>query len=811
MEENRAWQASWIWHPERQEAAGSERTHDAVYLRRTFEVPAGGGCRLVADVSADSRYRLLLNGESVSVGPCKGDRWTHYYETVDLTDRLRPGTNVLAAFVVHYPFDPGRSGGLTGPSAVWRSERGVFLFEGALLDADGNPLEALHSDERWRVLRDASLGFQRERFTLFVGGPETVDGALAPHGWKRAGYDDGGWAQAAVVSATADTNWGQLTPWQLTPRPIPPLDETERTFVRVARCGSGEEEADAAEATAQLPADLRGVVVPAGATRWFELDAGEFATGYVRLDIVGGASARIGLICSECYEFPAEPGAARNKGVRDEWLPGKALYGPEDRYTAAGIGIGAGVGGAAGEGNAESYEPFWMRAFRFVRLRITAAAEPLVVRGLRYRDTGYPLDARSRFACSDDTFGPLWRISLNTLARCMHESYEDTPYYEQMQYEMDTRLQMLFTYYVGGDDRLARKAIYDFHSSLLPSGMLQARYPSISPQVIPGFALFWIAMVHDHFLHVGDASLVIRYRPTIDAVLDWFGRRVGADGLVEQLPAAYWGFVDWVEEWKETYGAPPANRVGPVAVASMMYADALRKAAELLVWTDRPGVAAEYRERAERICLAVRERCYDAERGLFRDGPSAAQFSQHAQIWAVLSGAAGAEEARPLLTRMLAEPELPRASTAFAFLLFRALERAGLYDRSFALWDMWREQLGQHVTAWVEDPVSQRSDCHGWGAAPLYEFPARLLGVFPLEPGYARIGVAPFPGPLQWAEGAVATVRGEVAVSWRVDESRRFLLHVQAPPGVPVVVTLPDGASTAFAEATDARLACALP
>ena len=71
----------------------------------------------------------------------------------------------------------------------------------------------------------------------------------------------------------------------------------------------------------------------------------------------------------------------------------------------------------------------------------------------------------------------LWRISLRTLNRCMHETYEDCPYYEQLQYIMDTRLEMLFTYAVGGDTRMARRTLWDFHCSQLPDGMLQSRYP----------------------------------------------------------------------------------------------------------------------------------------------------------------------------------------------------------------------------------------------------------------------------------------------------------------------------------------------
>ncbi|MEK0313224.1 alpha-L-rhamnosidase-related protein [Cohnella sp. 56] len=803
MEENRAWQAKWIWLGDCPEAD----KHDIVYFRKTFCVPAHTTCRLIVDVSADSRYRLYLNGASVAAGPCKGDSSTYYYETIDLSALLRPGENVLACKAVHFPYVMHGKSAAGSPASVWRSERGAFLLNGELADADGGVIERLHSGPSWRALRDRAASYQRETFTLFVGGAETVEGALVPHGWERPDYDDRDWPLACEVSDTHDRTWGALMPWQLTARTIPALYETEREYVRVMRSGRIKDGAETvryearedAAARAAAASRLSGHLVPAGETHWFELDAGALTTGYLQLRLAGGNSARIRMLCSECYEYPPEPGGRRVKGIRDEWRAGKALYGPADEYTAAGIGSAA---------RPERYEPFWFRGLRFVRLEMTALNEPLALLGFNYRETGYPLEVKGRFACSDATLTPLWDISLNTLARCMHETYEDTPYYEQMQYTMDTRLQTLYTYMTSGDDRLAAKAIYEFHSSLLPSGLLQARYPSVVPQVITGFSFFWILMVYDHYMFFGDAALVKRYRPTIDAVLAWFDRRLGADGLVGLLPEGYWQMIDWVEEWKELYGAPPASRTGPLTVINLMYADALHKAAALNAWTGRDDVAAEYRERAARVNAAVRAACFSAERGLFRDGPQAEQYSQHPQIWAVLSGAVGGEEAVRLMARMLAEPELPRASIAYVHFLFRALAKTGLYDRAAPLWDIWREQVGLGLTSWVEDPVWQRSDCHGWGASPLYEFPAELLGIAPAEPGYARIAVAPRPGPLRWASGAVPTRAGPIEVDWRIDDDGTFRLRIDAPPGIPVSVTLPDGTTAELPQADGAELTC---
>ncbi|MEJ5253653.1 MAG: alpha-L-rhamnosidase C-terminal domain-containing protein, partial [Armatimonadota bacterium] len=58
-----------------------------------------------------------------------------------------------------------------------------------------------------------------------------------------------------------------------------------------------------------------------------------------------------------------------------------------------------------------------------------------------------------------------------------------------------------------------------------------------------------------------------------------------------------------------------------------------------------------------------------------------------------------------------------------------------------------------------------RSHCHAWSAAPAFALPSYVLGVRPLESGFARFEVRPFLGDLEWAKGVVPTPRGEVKVS----------------------------------------------
>ncbi len=49
------------------------------YYRHTFELKSAGN--LTPCTTANSRYRLWVNGSPVTSGPCKGDLYRHYYES----------------------------------------------------------------------------------------------------------------------------------------------------------------------------------------------------------------------------------------------------------------------------------------------------------------------------------------------------------------------------------------------------------------------------------------------------------------------------------------------------------------------------------------------------------------------------------------------------------------------------------------------------------------------------------------------------------------------------------------------------------
>jgi hypothetical protein len=69
----------------------------------------------------------------------------------------------------------------------------------------------------------------------------------------------------------------------------------------------------------------------------------------------------------------------------------------------------------------------------------------------------------------------------------------DCPYYEQLQYIGDSRIQALVSLYNSGDDRLVRNAITQMDHSRMAEGITLSRHPSFSPATDPHFfsLVYW--------------------------------------------------------------------------------------------------------------------------------------------------------------------------------------------------------------------------------------------------------------------------------------------------------------------------------
>lgn len=433
------------------------------------------------------------------------------------------------------------------------------------------------------------------------------------------------------------------------------------------------------------------------------------------------------------------------------------------------------------------FEPFWFRTCRIIRIETEG---DVTLTAFRFTEVGYPLEVPADCDFGSDADNALWKISVATLSRCMQESYEDCPFYEQLQYDMDTSLQMIFNYQLNNDDRLARKAIHDFRLSQRADGLMNSRYPSTEIQYIPTFCFYYIFMVAEHYRRFGDKALVRENLRAVDGVLEWFDGHMDDCGLLHNT--MYWDFVDWSGPWMPTRGEPYIGGESKiVTIHSAMYVFALRQAAELASLCGRNCTAAEYRTRADRLAEKIEALAWREEKGLYADDLAGNYYSQHMQVWCVLSGIASGEKAHRIMENAL---DLETACTqAYGYLYFRALEKAGLYEKTNIMMDKLRALPALNCTTIPETPDAPRSDCHAWGAVAIYEFAAVVLGVRTLSAADKKVQIKPSIAGRDHARGSVATVGGMITVDWKMEDGW-FRMQVTAPRGLNQEVVLPNGA-----------------
>jgi hypothetical protein len=732
------------------------------HARRTFDLPAKPD-RFVVHVSADNRYRLYVNGEEVASGPQRSDVMHWRYETVDLAPKLRAGRNVIAALVWNW--------GATHPVAQ-HSYRTGFLLQG-----DGEREAAIaNSGAGWKLRVDSAYKFVpvggdvRGYYAAAPG--ESVDGARYPWGWEKADYDDTAWLTVSApgrgggppgglvgrLQLRGVPTGGDVVGWQLTPRDIPAMEEAPFRFARVRR-------SEGVSANDDLVRGGGDLVIPPHTKASVLLDQAHTTNAYPVLETSGGAGSMVTLTYAE-----ALIDAKGQKGNRND-IEGRTIRGVRDVFRPDG-------------GQRRRFQTLYWRSYRYVQMDVETADAALHVNDLHGIFTAYPFRERGRFASDLPWIHDVWAMNWNGARLGAHETYMDTPYYEQLQYVGDTRVQALISLYVAGDDRLMRQAIEHFDASRLPEGITTSRYPSELTQLIPPFSLIYVAMVHDYRMHRSDAAFVRERLAGIRGILDWYARCVDSTGMLGPMP--YWNYVDWSPRWPR--GVPPGANDGHSATISLLYAYALQHAADLEADVGVPGLGRSYRARSDSIIRATRSRAWDAGRRLFRDSPESAAYSQHTNVLGLLSGAVPAAERRALLERVLSDTTLAKATYYFGFYVFEALRVAGLSDRYVEQLAPWRQMLELGLTSTPENPEPTRSDTHAWAAHPNYGLLTTVLGVRPSSPGFKTVRIAPALGPLQRAEGRIPHPLGDIEVA----------LERVGADGVRGVVTLPAGLSGTF-------------
>lgn len=745
------WSAKWIDAPQ------TDGHAYGVYLfRRVFELETKPD-KFVVNVSGDNRYELSVNGVAVSHGPASGEPMHWNYETVDLAPQLKAGRNVLAATV----WNDGKD-----RAVAFLSVRTGFVLEGL------NAAAIVNSGPQWKVFRDPAYSPQtipQDQVTGYYVAPpnERFNAAQHPWGWEKPEFDDHAWPAAHEISSavTADANF-ETAPWRLVPRSIPLPELRAERFAAVRQSTVTGLPDGFVEGRAPL-------VIPAKSKWTLLLDQGYLTTAYPDMTVTGGRGASLELHYGESLYLKASYGRASEKGNRND-VDGKVFLGPHDTYLADG-------------GIARRYRTLYWRTYRYIKLEIETTDEALRIDDIHSTFTSYPFVAKAKFEIAGDADANaeaqrILNTGFRTARLCAHETYMDCPFYEQLQYAGDARIQMLVSLYMTGDARLMKRGIASLDASRIPEGITQSRAPAALAQFIPPFSLWWIGMVHDYMRYVDDPAFVREMLPGVRAVLSYFARHQKDSGSLRAVP--WWNFADWVPKWRS--GIPPSEPDGSSsAIFDLQLLMAYQWADGLESFAGNAGLAAEYRAAARKLKQTIWSVDWDESRGLIADQPSRRTFSQHANALAILAGVVPAQNRRAVMEKALrAEGDTAQATIYFKAYTNEALREAGLGDRLWSELGPWRRMLGDGLTTWAETDDKTRSDCHAWGASPNYELLRTVAGIDSMAPGFAQVRVAPSLGDLPGVSARMPHPKGEVRVDLKKTAGGGVAGEVELPRGV---------------------------
>ena len=155
--------------------------------------------RVIAQISADSKYWLYINGEMViREGSLKRgeDRNSIYYDQIDISEYLHVGENTIAAIVWYW----GSSNLSYNPSG-----QGAFAFQTKIGES------YVISDSSWKVSVDPAYmqdplrpNYRIAEYNVYYSAKDE-DAA-----WYAVDYDDSSWEDALSLAPVGNPAWGKL-------------------------------------------------------------------------------------------------------------------------------------------------------------------------------------------------------------------------------------------------------------------------------------------------------------------------------------------------------------------------------------------------------------------------------------------------------------------------------------------------------------------------------------------------------------------------------------------------------------------------
>lgn len=402
-------------------------------------------------------------------------------------------------------------------------------------------------------------------------------------------------------------------------------------------------------------------------------------------------------------------------------------------------------------------------------------------------------DTAARFTCSDTLLQQIWNLCRHSMKVTSFAGLYVDGDRERIPYEGDAVINQLSHYATDREYTLARRT----HEYLLTHATWPAEW------VLQSVSMAW----NDYMYTADKRSLehfygILKYKTLTELA--------GTDGLLhvsaerqspefkKDIHLTFGNKIESLVDW------PACERDGyqmsdTCTVTNAYYYQALVLMGKIAETLGREKDAAGYRQKAAALKETFSRTFRDRKSGLYRDGAGRSHKSLHANMFPLAFGLVEEKDIDRTLD-FIRSKGMACSVYASQFLL-DGLYGAFAGDYAFELLTSrslrsWHNMIrsGSTVTmeAWDDSFKPNQDWNHAWGAVPGNIITRKLMGVEPLEPGFAKMRIRPQPGALKEASIEIPTIRGDVEAAFS-NLPEAFTLEVRIPANTVAEIWIPAG------------------
>lgn len=765
--------AEWMWFP-----LDKPVPNQYVCFRHCFDI-RDIDKNTVIYISADTDFIVYLNGKEAGRGQFPDYPLEKTYSEFGASGFLRKGTNTIAilAYYCGEDFLTYRKG---NPGLI------AALKNGKNFPSLTGPL--------WKTIIDpAFLSGVVPKTTIQLGFTVSFDAREHIGNWISEDFDDSGWQSASVQSGSGRT---------LSPRPIQPLIFSDRIPADLIAQGelrrTREYETHAMTSYKDLMRpELRSEVfemknlpgrkhiqldksygekiifkeksAEEGINGYYVIcDLKELFTGMISFSVCAPSGTVLDISCGEHLD----------DGRVRAYIGGRNFT---DRYICS-------------EGENDFTFPFRRVGARYIEVHFTGFGCGQV--GINYigmKTLECSLPHRETFFKSSDLLaGRLHSAAVKTLRMCMHDHYEDCPWREQALYSYDSRNQALYGYYLWGNYDFAETSIDLLGRGIREDGLLELCAPGRIHVNIPIFSFVWVSEIYEFYLHSGRLGLFGKHIDTVKFIADKAISKYDPETGLYMLGTEHcmWHFYEWTEglcEWhKGVFNGKEMH-----AAYNIHFYEMLCVFSRLLKASGQDG-ADEIEKLASRLSEAINRNFWDTENGCYAskiiDGKKCGAH-EYVQAVAIYNNLADAGKFQTIFEKFCSGKLKPLTLSSMLY-MYRAFMENSPEARTFTAKtvaeNFERIVLSGSSTLWEtgygsSDFAGAGSLCHGWSSLPAYHYNSYVLGISPMEAGFRKFRIAPYPDRFYKVEGTVPTPYGDIRVKWRRVDENKIIYKAEGP------------------------------